>query len=57
MTVDFKPNIYPSGSTVISFHDIGELMTDKSNTGDVLACMTDKSPCCASPSNRFGDWT
>ena len=24
---------------------------------DVLACMTDKSPCCSSESNRFGDLT
>ena len=55
--VDFKPSIYPSGSTVISFHDIGELMTDDSNTGDVLACMTDRSPCCSTEPDRLGDWT
>ena len=57
LIVDFKPNIYPSGSTVFSFHDIGELMEDNSNTGVVLACMTDKSPCCSTLPNRHGQWT
>ena len=55
--IDFKPSIYPSGSTVISFYDIEELMVDNSNTGDVLACMTDRSPCCSTPPNRHGEWT
>ncbi len=55
--VDFKPDIYPSGSTVIYVHDIGELQTDFSNTNEVVACRTDKRPCCSTPPNRFGDWT
>ncbi len=55
--VDFKPNIYPSGSRVISVEDIGELQTDFSNTNEVVACRTNKRPCCSSLQNRFGDWT
>ncbi len=55
--VDFKPDIYPSGSRVISVHDIGELQTDFSNTNEVLACRTDRRICCSTPPNRFGDWT
>ncbi len=53
--VDFKPNIYPNGSTVISVQDIGELQTDFSNTNEAVACRTDRRPCCKTP--RLGDWT
>ncbi len=52
--VDFKPNIYPSGSRMISVQDIGEQQTDFSNTNEVVACRTDRSPCCRTP--RLGDW-
>ncbi len=55
--VDFKPDIYPSGSRVISVQDIGELQVDFSNTNEVLACRTDRRPCCRTLPNRFGDWT
>ncbi len=55
--VDFKPNIYPSGSRVISVQDIGEQQTDFSNTNEVVACRTDRRPCCSTQPNRFGDWT
>ncbi len=56
--MDFKPDIYPSVSTAISVEDIGELLTQhSSNTDEVLACRTDKTPCCSSQLNRFGDWT
>ena len=54
--MDFKPDIYPSGSTVISVQDIGELQ-DFSNTNEVVACRTDRRPCCRTVPNRFGDWT
>ena len=57
LIVDFKPDIYPSGSTVVSVEDIGELQTDFSNTNEVLACRTDRRICCSTPPNRFGDWT
>ncbi len=53
----FKPDIYPSGSTVISVQDIGELQTDFSNTNEVVACRTDRSPCCRTLPNKFGNWT
>ena len=55
--VDFKPNIYPNGSRVISVQDIGELQADFSNTNEVVACRTDRRPCCSTQPNRFGDWT
>ncbi len=55
--VDFKPNIYPNGSTVISVQVIGELQTDFSNTNEVVACRTDRRLCCSTPPNRCGDWT
>ncbi len=55
--MDFKPDIYPSGSTVISVQDIGELQADFSNTNEALACRTDRRPCCSTQPNRFGDWT
>ena len=57
MIVDFKPGIYPSGSRVISFADIGELMVNFENHQDVLACMTDRMPCCSTSPNRLGNWT
>ncbi len=56
--VDFKPDIYPSDSRVISVQDIGELRTQvSSNTNEVLACRTDRRPCCSTKPNRLGDWT
>ncbi len=55
--VDFKPDIYPSGSTMIYVQDIGELQAGFSNTNEVLACRTDKMPCCSTQPNRFGSWT
>ncbi len=42
---------------MISVQDIGELQTDFSNTNEVLACRTDRSPCCSTEPNRLGDWT
>ncbi len=55
--VNFKPNIYPSGSAVISVQDIGELQADFSNTNEALACRTDRRPCCSTQPNRLGHWT
>ncbi len=42
---------------MISVQDIGELRFDFSNTNEVLACRTDRRPCCKTQPNRFGDWT
>ena len=42
---------------MISVQDIGELQTDFGNTNEVVACRTDRRPCCRTPPNRFGDWT
>ena len=59
----FKPDIYPDDSIVFSLEDIGELPSilaapySSSELGNVLVCRTDRSPCCATQPNRFGEWT
>ncbi len=55
--VDFKPDIYPSGSRVISVQDIGDLQVNFSNTNEVLTCRTGRRPCCSTQPNRLGHWT
>ena len=61
--VPFKPDIYPDDSRVFCLEDIGELPSTSSATyssselGNVLVCRTDRSPCCATSPNRFGQWT
>ena len=61
--VPFKPDIYPDDSRVFCLEDIGELPSTSSppynstELGSVLVCRTDKSPCCATQPNRFGEWT
>ena len=44
--------VYPNNS-VILITEI-EQTSDTSNKG--LQCITDKRPCCAALSNRFGEW-
>ena len=61
--VPFKPDIYPNGSRVFCLEDIGELPSTSSapysstELGNVLVCRTDRRPCCANKTNRFGEWT
>ena len=59
--VPFKPDIYPDDSRVFCLEDIGELPKISSayrrtELRNVLVCRTDKSPCCATQPNRFGEW-
>ena len=41
--------------------DIGELTSippfSSSDFGNILVCKTDRSPCCAKRTYRFGEWT
>ena len=61
--VPFKPDIYPDDSRVFCLQDIGELPSTSyksysiTELGNVLVCRTDRSPCCATLPNRFGEWT
>ena len=61
--VPFKPDIYPDDSRMFCLEDIGELPSTSSapysstELGKVLVCRTDRSPCCATPPYRFGEWT
>ena len=61
--VPFKPDIYPDDSRVFCLEDIGELPSTSSapynstELGNVLVCRTDRSPCCATQPNKFGQWT
>ena len=54
----FKQNIYPTSGRVFSLEDIGELPDphESSDLVNVLVCSTDRSPCCKTPPNRFGEW-
>ena len=46
----FRGVSYPNNS-VLSLNDIGEF-----STGSAILCTTNRSPCCSTPPNRFGEW-
>ena len=47
-------SIRPSNNTVVDITTIGDVLA--ANGGDPLVCATQRTPCCATPPNRFGDW-
>ena len=46
----FRGVSYPDNS-LLSLNNIGEF-----STGSAILCITNRSPCCSTPPNRFGEW-
>ena len=46
----FRGVSYPNNS-VLSLNDIGQF-----STGSAILCTTNRSPCCSTRPNRFGEW-
>ena len=46
----FRGVSYPNNS-VLLINDIGN-----NSTGSAILCTTNRSPCCLTPPNRFGEW-
>ena len=44
----------PSNNTVVVITTIGNVLA--ANGGDPLVCATQRTPCCGTAPNRFGDW-